>query len=112
MRLTQEQCETYRSEGVLIVKNALTDEDLQPVIDEISGWISERALALKQEGKIEDLYEDEPFDRRFGKLLAQSGEMVSGLDIMHYSERAVVHDPSHVSGDCKVAVNLKGEISL
>ena len=70
MRLTQEQRETFRTQGVLIVKNALTDEDLQPVIDEISGWISERALALKQEDKIENLYEDEPFDRRFGLLLA------------------------------------------
>ena len=76
MRLTQEQCETFRTQGVLIVKDALTHEDLQPVIDEISDWISARALALKQEGKIEDLHEDEPFDKRFGKLLAQSGEMV------------------------------------
>ena len=89
MRLTQEQCETYRTQGVLIAKDALTDEDLQPVIDEISDWISERALALKQEGKIENLYEDEPFDRRFGKLLAQSGEMVSGLDIMNYRGKAI-----------------------
>ena len=55
MRLTSEQCETYWTQGVLIVKNALTDEDLQPVIDEISDWISERAVALKQEGKIEKL---------------------------------------------------------
>ena len=89
MRLTKKQCETYRTQGVLIVKNALTDEDLQPVIDEISEWISERALVLKQEGKIEDLYENEPFDRRFGKLLAQSGEMVGGLDIMHYRGKAI-----------------------
>ena len=89
MRLTSEQCETYWTQGVLIVKNALTDEDLQPVIDEISGWISERALALKQEDKIENLHEDEPFDKRFGKLLAQSNEMVSGLDIMHYRGKAI-----------------------
>ena len=39
MRLTQEQCEIYQTQSVLIVKNALTDEDLQPVIDEISEWI-------------------------------------------------------------------------
>ena len=47
MRLTQEQCETYRTQGVLIVKDALTHEDLQPVIDEISDWISERAPRFK-----------------------------------------------------------------
>ena len=89
MKLTSEQCETFWTQGVLIVKNALTDEDLQPVIDEISDWISERALALKEEGEIEDLYEDEPFDRRFAKLLAQSGEMARGMDIMHYRGKAI-----------------------
>ena len=89
MKLTQEQCETYWTQGVLIVKNALTHEDLQPVIDEISDWISERALALKEEDQIENLHEDEPFDKRFAKLLAQSGEMVGGLDIMHYRGKAI-----------------------
>lgn len=89
MRLTQEQKETYRTKGVLIVKNALTDEDTQPVIDEIEDWISERANTLHQAGKIETLFEDEPFDRRFGKLLAQSGEIGSGMDIMHYRGKAI-----------------------
>ena len=65
---------------MLIVKDALTPRGpCSPVIDEISDWISERALALKQEDKIENLYEDEPFDKRFAKLLAQSGEMAGGL---------------------------------
>ena len=89
MKLTQQQCDTFQTQGVLIVKNALTDADLQPVIDEISGRISARATALQQEGKIDNLYEDETFDRRFAKLLAQSGEMASGLDIMHYRGKAI-----------------------
>ena len=67
MELTQEQKEIYRAKGVLIVKNALTDADTQPVIDEIEDWISERANALHQEEKIENLYEDEPFDRAIRK---------------------------------------------
>ncbi len=53
MRLTQEQKETYKTQGVLVVKDALTDKDTQPVIDEIEDWISERANDLKQQGKIE-----------------------------------------------------------
>lgn len=89
MRLTREQCETFRTQGVLVVKDALTDADLQPVIDEISEWVSARALALKAAGELRDLYEDEPFERRFGKLLAQSGEMARGMDIMHYRGRAI-----------------------
>ena len=44
MKLTPEQCEAFWTQGVLIVKNALTDEDLQPVIDEISDWIRNAPL--------------------------------------------------------------------
>ena len=89
MRLTQEQKDTYRERGVLVVNDALTDEDVQPVITEIEDWISERADALLQDGKIENLCEDEPFDKRFAKLLAQSGEITNGMDIMHYRGKAI-----------------------
>ena len=66
MKLTTEQIEEFQTRGVLIAKNALTDEDLQPVIDEICEFIDRRALELKAEGKIEDLCEDEPFETRYG----------------------------------------------
>ncbi len=89
MKLTQQQCDIFRTKGVLLVKNALTDADLEPVIDEISDWISAQAIALQEEGKLSNLYEDEPFDRRFGKLLAQCPEIGSGLDIMHYRGKAI-----------------------
>jgi hypothetical protein len=89
MRLTQEQKETYRELGVLVVNDALTDEDVQPVITEIEDWISERADTLLQDGKIEDLCEDEPFDKRFAKLLVQSGDVTNGMDIMHYRGKAI-----------------------
>ncbi|MCZ6677519.1 MAG: phytanoyl-CoA dioxygenase family protein [Candidatus Poribacteria bacterium] len=89
MKLTNEQIEEFHTHGVLIAKNALTDEDLQPVIDEISRFIDRRALELKAEGKIDALYEDEAFERRYGRLFAQSTEIAAGLDIMHYRGRAV-----------------------
>ena len=47
MKLTNEQIEEFQTRGVLIAKNALTDEDLQPVIDEISEFIDRRAHELK-----------------------------------------------------------------
>ena len=88
MKLTTEQIEEFHTRGVLIAKNALTDEDLHPVIDEICEFIDRRALELKAEGKIEDLCEDEPFETRYGRLFAQSREIGSGLDIMHYLGKA------------------------
>ena len=89
MKLTTEQIEEFQTCGVLIAKNALTNEDLQPVIDEISEFIDRRAHELKAEGTIEDLCEDEPFETRYGRLFAQSREIGNGLDIMNYRGKAV-----------------------
>ena len=89
MQLTTEQLEEFHTRGVLIAKNALTDEDLQPVINEISEFIDHRAHELKAEGKIEDLCENEPFETRYGRLFAQSREIGNGLDIMNYRGKAV-----------------------
>ena len=41
MKLTPEQIKEFQTRGVLIAKNALTDEDLQPVIDEICEFIDQ-----------------------------------------------------------------------
>ena len=89
MNLTPEQIKEFQTCGVLIAKNALTDEDLQPVIDEISEFIDRRAHELKAEGTIEDLCEDEPFETRYGRLFAQCREIGNGLDIMNYRGKAV-----------------------
>ncbi len=89
MRLTSEQIETFQDRGVIIAKNVFTDDDLQPVIDEISEWVDHRAQELKMEGKIQDLYEDEPFETRYGLLFRQSKEIGQGLDIMYYRGQAM-----------------------
>ena len=44
---------------------------------------------MKEEGKIEDLCEDEPFETRYGRLFAQCREIGNGLDIMNYRGKAV-----------------------
>ena len=89
MELTTEQIKTFHTQGVLIVKNALTDEELQPVIDEISALINRRARELKATGKIRTLYENEPFEERFGLIFEQSPDIAHGLDIMHYRGPAI-----------------------
>jgi len=89
MKLTKKQIDTFNTQGVLIVKNALTDEDLQPIIDEISAFIYRRAHELKVAGKIRKLYENEPFEKCFGLIFEQSSEIAHGLDIMHYRGPAI-----------------------
>ena len=83
MKLTAEQTEAFDTYGYIIAQGVLTAEDLQPVIDELSDFIDQRARDLKAEGKIENLYEDEPFETRYGLLFEQCPEMNRGLDIMY-----------------------------
>ena len=83
MSLTPEQHAEYDDRGVVVARGILERDDLQPVIDEISGFIDSRARELRIAGKIEQLHEEEPFDRRFGLLARQCGEVAQGMDIMH-----------------------------
>ncbi len=89
MKLTEEQREIFRTQGFLIARGALSDADLQPVIDELSAWIDARARQLQTEGKLTDLHEDAPFTTRYGLLFNQCKEIGNGLDIMHYRGRAM-----------------------
>lgn len=82
MSLTAEQVRKFREEGVLVAEGILRDSDLAPLIDDYEAWIDRRARELKAAGKIEDLCEGEPFDRRIACLYAQSPEINSGLDLM------------------------------
>lgn len=89
LKLKQEQLDTFRNDGVVIVDEVLTDDDLQPVIDAVSEFIDRRAKELQDEEKIEALYEDEPFERRYGRIYAQCNEIAGGLDIMQLRDRRV-----------------------
>lgn len=91
MKLSQDQTDQFERDGVIIARGALTDSDLQPVIDELAAWIDARADALHAEGKIQDLHEDAPFSQRYGLLFGQCQEIGKGMDIMHYRGRAIFH---------------------
>lgn len=82
MRLSASQADRFREEGVLVVEDLLTEDDLAPVIAEYADWIDARARQLAAEGKLTALFPEEPFDRRLGRLYAQTPEITHGLDIM------------------------------
>ena len=82
MGLTKDQVATFWEDGFLIAEGVLTYKDLKPVIDELCKFIDRRALELAAENKIENLYEDEPFEKRYGLLFNQCKAMSKGMDIM------------------------------
>ena len=81
MKLTGEQIEEFRTNGVLIVKNVLYESELDPVIDELGAWVDKRACELHGAGKIEKLYPDAPFETRFGFLYKQC-KSVEPMDLV------------------------------
>lgn len=96
MGLTVQQIKDYQTNGYLIVEDVLTEEDLRPLIEELESFVDQRAQALQAEGKITELYEQEPFERRFALLYAQSPEINRGFDIMHLRGQAMfqfLHNP-------------------
>ncbi|CAG7625689.1 phytanoyl-CoA dioxygenase family protein [Paenibacillus allorhizosphaerae] len=89
MKLSLEQIIDFQTKGFLIAEDVLTDNDLQPVIDEINRTVEERAQALYAQGKIRDLHTEEPFERRFLLLQKQCPEIGKAFDIMHLRGKAM-----------------------
>ena len=89
MKLTAQQVTAFNRDGFLIARGALQETDLQPVIDELNEFIDARANILFKEGKIDDLHEKAPFEKRYGLLFEQSKEIGDGLDIMHYRGKSI-----------------------
>src|SRR5690554_957992 len=83
MSLSREQISDFQTNGYVIAENIFSDTDLQPLIDEIEQMIDERARVLYEEGKLLDLHENEPFERRFALLHSQCPEINRSFDIMH-----------------------------
>lgn len=89
MKLTAQQVATFNQDGFLIARDALQETDLQPVINELTEFIDTRANILFSEGKVDNVYKEEPFEKRYGLLFGQSKEIGDGLDIMHYRGKSI-----------------------
>ena len=88
MKLTQSQIDHFEQEGYVLLEGVLTDSDLDPVIEEYIDHIDRRALELFAEGKISQLHEEAPFDRRLALICREDDGIYRGLDIMHLRGRA------------------------
>lgn len=89
MRLNPEQIAAFGEQGYLHVQHALTEEDLQSVIDEIDTMVDQWAEEFLAQGKIEEIHADEPFETRYGLIYAQCDQIGEKLDIMYSLGRAM-----------------------
>lgn len=88
MHLTPEQVAQFAEDGYLLLRGALTDADLDPIIAEYEEYIGRRAEELLATGHISALYADEPFDRRLVSICREDDAIYRELDIMHLRGRA------------------------
>lgn len=68
MTLTKSQREQFSEEGYVVIESALTDADLHPVIHDYEQVIDRLAKELYAEGRIRQLYRDEPFETRLARI--------------------------------------------
>ncbi|MCE2447865.1 MAG: phytanoyl-CoA dioxygenase family protein [Candidatus Latescibacteria bacterium] len=88
MQLTPEQVAQFAENGYLLLRGALTDADLDPIIAEYEEYIGRRAEELLAAGHISALYADESFDRRLVSVCREDDAIYKELDIMHLRGRA------------------------
>ncbi|HCV24833.1 MAG: mitomycin antibiotic biosynthesis protein [Gemmatimonadetes bacterium] len=81
MTVRAEDLEFYKEHGYVVFPKALTDEDLEPLIQDHVAIVDEMARDLHQAGKIKDLCEDEDFHHRLARLADQCDEVDGCPDI-------------------------------
>jgi ectoine hydroxylase-related dioxygenase (phytanoyl-CoA dioxygenase family) len=81
MKVTSEQLDFYKEEGYIVIEGALTDADLEPLIQAHIAIVDEIARDLHRQGKVADLYEEEPFETRLARLADQCDEVDGCPDI-------------------------------
>ena len=81
MKVTSQHLEFFEEEGYVIIKGGLTDDDLAPLIEDHNIIVDEIARDLHGQGKIANLYENEPFARRLACLAEECDEVDGCPDI-------------------------------
>lgn len=88
MSLTDTELEQFHRDGYLLLVDTLSSDVLCPVIEEYRAYIERRAHELQAEGRISQLFENEPFERRLACICREDAELYRELDIMHLRGRA------------------------
>jgi hypothetical protein len=69
--LDQNQIAQFHHDGYLLIKGGLSDDDIQPVIDEYDAVVDQMANDLLRAGRITDGCLNEPFETRLAGLCRQ-----------------------------------------
>ena len=68
MSLTREEVEQFEREGWVMKRKVFSRGDLEPIRDALTEIVHREALALKEKGMLDEIYEDEPFETRLTRI--------------------------------------------
>jgi hypothetical protein len=88
MELNSAQIAQFDDQRYLLLRGALADADLDPVIAEYGQHIDRRAQALLAEGKNLRALRRRALHRRLASICRECDEIYSNLDIKHFRGRA------------------------
>jgi phytanoyl-CoA hydroxylase len=77
--LSEAELRNFHEAGYLVVKDVFTDADLQPVIDEITQEIDQRAQRLVEEGALSRTYAEHGFETRLAKISAETDKLALAI---------------------------------
>jgi phytanoyl-CoA hydroxylase len=77
--LSQSQLDFFQGEGYLVVERVFDDADLQPVIDEVTAAIDERAEALVESGELSRTYAEFPFETRLAQISRETDKVARSI---------------------------------
>ncbi len=87
--LTKTQIAQFEEEGCLELVDVFTNDDMRPVREEFSMVVEREAQRLLGEGKLSDLYEEEPFERRLAKVAGEVPEGAAALQTRAHKGEAL-----------------------
>ena len=68
MSLTSTELQQFNEEGYVIKPGVFSTEALKPIQDALSEIVDTEAKRLQSEGVLDDIYADEPFGNRLGRI--------------------------------------------
>jgi len=83
--LSQEQLDSFKAEGYLIVPDVFDPGDLEPLRNELDRLIDTEARRLQSVGELTDIYEGIDFDRRLAAIHRDSPEAAQKI-LQHFED--------------------------
>lgn len=77
--LSESQIAFFQREGYLIVRELLTDDDVQPAIDDINRAIDQKAFELMEAGVLSQSYSDYDFEHRLAVISRETDQVALSL---------------------------------